>query len=479
MNSSSVTQPVNAARERQVIGGSLDRATGIYSITLDGGETVTTTDQDIANAAASARSKNLPIVVDLEARAGGQPPVVLELRTAPKPVTSRPGSDATSAARVAAPAADVSTAIAARPALPTGLISKPDELSEQLTRLQAHYHVLSPAIAVADMAPGYGANLAVVKIDPAVVLAADGNGVGPDCYYSKTTHKEPNKRSLNKQGVLKIGQASGVQWDPRLCRRTDNARVRNYWAWEYVGYVRTHDGQILTIKGSRELDLRDGSAEAAGMKDGQLIKARAVGNELCETKAMLRALRTLGIRPAYTVEELQKPFLIVRFSFTPDMKDPEIKKLVTERAIGGIGALYPEMSSPPELSTTSAPALPAKTDPFEEAEAAAAAPAGDGRPIGACKVVEVKSFTGTGKPKNGQPGRPYTKTTVTFDTGEEGVTFSATIAETAQRAKASGAWVKPRLEENADYPDQQDLKALEILDGSQPDLPMAGTEGKY
>ena len=467
MTSTTLAQPVNPIRERQVIAGSLSQSTGVYSITLDGGEVVTTTDPAVAKVAAAARDQSRAIVVDLEARPG-QPSAILELTLAPKAV----------AAAVAVPAvsAPKPQALTTAPALPTGLIHSPEKLTEQLTRLQSHYHVLSPAIAVADMAPGYGANLALVKIDPSVVMAGD-NGVGPDCYFSKNTHKDAGKRSLNKQGIVKIGQASGVQWDPRLCRRTDDNSERNYWAWEYVGYVRTHDGQVLTIKGSRELDLRDGSGEAIGMPPGMLKQQRAMGNELCETKAMLRALRTLGIRAAYTVEELQKPFLIVRFSFTPDMADPEIKKLVTERAMGGIGALYlpplVEAAAPPP---TTAPALPAagKVDPFAagaaEPSLTASASKTAERPLGAHKVTDVQTFNGIGKPKDGKPGRPYAKTTVAFDSGDAGVTFSSTLAELATRAKAAGQWVKPTLEENPQYPDQLNLSALEVLDGTQPDL---------
>lgn len=477
MTSGTVTQP--ATRERQVLGGSLDKTTGLYTLVLDGNEHVTTDQQAVANAAYQAKSRGQAIVVELEARSAGQPPAVIELKLAPKPVAASSSSPVAAIARTTP--APTTTALAAAPALPTGLIHSPEQLTEQLTRLQTHYHVLSPAIAVADMAAGYGANLALVKIDPNVTIDQAGNGQGADCYFSKSMHKEPNKRSLNKQGIVKIGQASGVQWDPRLCRRTDDGSQRNYWAWTYVGYVRTHDGQVLTISGSRELDLRDGAAEAVQMQGGQLPKARAMGNELCETKAMLRALRVLGIRPSYTVEELQKPFLIVRFSFSPDMNDPEIKKLVTDRAMAGIGQLYtPPMPTAGELpAATNAPALTAKSDPFAEGTetatpAAASTASAHARPIGGSKVTDVAKFDGMSKAREGKPSKPYTRYTITFDSGEVATTFSGSHFETATKAKASGQWVKAQFEENEKFPDQLNLSALEPLDGSQPDLSFEG-----
>lgn len=467
MTTGTVTQPTT----RTILSGTPHE--GGFLLTLDGNQQVFASDRDVITSAIDAKKHGRQVVVELEARAGGLPPVVIELKLSPKQeVLDTPAQTHAPAtqqlARQAAPAAT----IAHRPSLPTGLINDPSQLSEQLSALSQHYHVMSPAIAVANMAPGYGANLAVVKIDSTVTFDTYGNGMGPDCYFSKSMHKDTNKRSLNKQGVVKIGQATGVQWDPRLCRRTDDATVKHFWAWTYVGYVRTHDGQVMTITGSRELDLRDGAAEALGMSSpAQLTKARAMGNELCETKAMLRALRVIGIRPSYTVEELLKPFLIVRFSFTPDMADPEIKKLVTERSMAGIGALYmPPLAAVDAPPVTTAPALPASAEtknPFDEPATDDSKPA-DGRPIGAVKVVDVATQNGT----NRKTGKPWLRFTIAFDSSESGNTFSASIAETATKAKAANAWVKFTYDDNEQYPDN--IKTLEILDGAQPDLPMGG-----
>lgn len=459
---------------RQVTAGRMEG--DLYLITLDGGEVVETIDEAVAHAAAQARRDRKEIAVVLEAGANGRQRLIEITETRPIPPSTVP-------ARVDRP----SQALTKAPELPHGLIVNPEELAVQMRTMSQHYNVLSPAIAISQMAPGYGANMAVVVIDPTVTFSDDGkSGSGPDCYWSKFIFQgDKSKRALNKQGLTRISQAAGVQWDPTHCRRLDNGRERNYWRWQYYGGIRTHDGQWQPLTATRELDLRDGSAEALGMASvNQLNQARARGNEICETKAMQRAIRALGIKQVYTVDELKKPFLIVRFSFTPDMSDPEIKKLVTERAMSGMGQLYapppaaalPAIEAPADdiddaMPTTTGPgdksqAKP-KADPFAEPSA--------GQSSAADPVTVVKVDKSTGK--NAKSGRAWTLYKVTFSTGEVAATFSETLHQLIDEASAHKAPVKYATVENPGYDDK--LESFSIVDNRQPSLPGTEPAGGY
>jgi hypothetical protein len=462
-----------ATKPRTLVGG--DLAGDWYVLILDGGEVVHTLDESIAKAAASAKRANHAFTIETERQ--GDKVVVTELNVVIDQPAAKPTPASTAVAK-ATPA--VVTGLTKRPELPTGLISDPQALTNQLTALQAHYHVMSPAISVSQMAPGFGANLAVVQIDPAVVMDKYGNGAGADCYYSNSLLKDQNKRALNKQGLLKIAQAAGIQWVPEHCRRMDDGKERYLWRWQYFGYVRTHDGQLQPVQGSRELDLRDGSAEATAMKDQQLDKARAVGNQVCETKAMQRAIRTLGIRQAYTLDELKKPFLIVRFSFTPDMSDPEIKKAVTLQAMGGLGALYqaPAANVLPALPETTGPvdeterpvetapvAAAKKSNPFAD-DAATTSNTTETIPDGSTTILEVKPN------KSQDPKNPWVRYDVTFGTGQIASTFSQTMHKLIDDAVAQKARVRVETVENEGYNDK--ITKLEIVDKRQQSLPNPG-----
>jgi hypothetical protein len=62
-------------------------------------------------------------------------------------------------------------------------------------------------------------------------------------------------------------------------------------------------------------------------------RGRKNGLRACESRAINAAIRECGcgIKQKYTRAELEKPFLVVRVAFQPDMRDPAIKEMVTAR----------------------------------------------------------------------------------------------------------------------------------------------------
>lgn len=494
MSKPNSTGTMTPSQPRRVIGGRLEERDGaeVFVIVLDGGEEVETTDRPTAEAAAAAKRQGKALDLELDTRAAGRPRII-EFRTVDAPPAATSAATAQPSRAIAKPdPRPAQTALAKVPELPHGLIQRPEELAAQLRGMSEHYNVLSPAIAVSEMAPGYGANMAVVVIDPTVTFDRDRkSGSGPDTYYSKFMFQgDEQKRALNKQGLLKISQAAGVQWDPLHCRRLDDGRERFYWRWQYYGGIRTHDGQWQPLRGTRELDLRDGAGEAAQMTPNQLAQARSRGNEICETKAMQRAVRSLGIRQVYTVDELKKPFLIVRFSFTPDMNDPAVKLEVTRMAMSGIGALYQPPAAPalpappvddiadampivdaptPKTEKQAAPAstaAPTMSDPFAETASADAS-----LPAGSVTVAKVDRSTGKAT-KQGAPDWHLYK--VTFSTGEVGSTFSETLHRLIDEAEQAKCPVRYSLTPNDNPAYDDKLVTFSIVDTRQPNLP--GTE---
>jgi hypothetical protein len=61
----------------------------------------------------------------------------------------------------------------------------------------------------------------------------------------------------------------------------------------------------------------------------------------CQTMTYLRGIRSaLRVPHGFTKEELAKPFLVVAYSFTPDYNDPEVIRLLTEKATTNTNDLY-------------------------------------------------------------------------------------------------------------------------------------------
>ncbi len=61
---------------------------------------------------------------------------------------------------------------------------------------------------------------------------------------------------------------------------------------------------------------------------------------------MNAVIRNIGVKAKYRLEELQKPFVLFRCSYVPDMTDPGVRRLVTEKQLGAATTLYPHRSAP-------------------------------------------------------------------------------------------------------------------------------------
>ncbi len=186
------------------------------------------------------------------------------------------------------------------------------------------------------------------------------------------------KRGLAKSALDRIAMAAGVSWDAAQSRRIDDGRDPRYCAWLAVGRVRSFDGQEIIIQGSKEIDLRDRSPQVEALvgryraklerweqdgrkgyapKDpsGQIREMRLHILSMCETKARLRAIRSLGVRTAYSPADLRKPFVVAHLSFSGRSEDPQLRREFALMAAHA--ALAPSRSTVARLPAAPAPPL--------------------------------------------------------------------------------------------------------------------------
>jgi hypothetical protein len=251
------------------------------------------------------------------------------------------------------------------------MVTSGKDVSARLEELAAQCHLVSPATASADLPEGFSLAVSVVKIDPrggTQVVYPTGNG----------------NLGLARASLEQIAGAAGISWDLPNCRRVDDGRDPHYCSFAAAGYLRNLDGSVRAISGTKEMDLRDGSAQVEALyerfknqvpgktrKDptAQIREMRLHIQAHAETKAKLRAIRSIGIRSSYTAEELAKPFAVVRLAATGRTEDLTLKRefarLNYAAAVAGSSQLY---GAPPAqlVSAPTARALPARGRPVVE-----------------------------------------------------------------------------------------------------------------
>lgn len=276
------------------------------------------------------------------------------------------------------------------------LILEARELPTKFDEMRSRANLITPVVEITSIAPHHAVNLSVVYIDPTV----DENGNGPMCYRDKTFMAE-NERGLNKIGLDMVAAAAGISWLPHPhSRRTDDGKTPHVWAFTVVGAYTAMDGTVQTLPpGSVEVDLRDGSDQIGGWtqeeweklvesnkgkaranqkwtingwSDKRVRQARRFGLQLAETKARLRAIRSLGIKQKFTADELRKPFVVPRVSFQPDMNNPVVAEIVTRQKLAGVSALFSQQQQvlPPatEIAAIAAGSTPVHEDSPAERE---------------------------------------------------------------------------------------------------------------
>lgn len=220
------------------------------------------------------------------------------------------------------PAADVMTV--------QGTFVEPNAAQRSLSAAARMGHLISPATGISVMPPGCALAITVVWITE------------QDAYDQKGGK---SMRSLSKAALMKLAAAAGISWEvgPHLGRVDDRANP-HYCEWRALGYYRAFDGTVMQLPGNKTMDLRDGSAMAESLSAGELGMQRKHIEGHAETKAMLRAVRAIGLRHAYSREELARPFIVARLMFVGHSEDPAERRMFSEKIadsfLGARTALY-------------------------------------------------------------------------------------------------------------------------------------------
>lgn len=239
----------------------------------------------------------------------------------------------------------------------------------QLAKLQEECFLVGPVTDLTNTTLPDGFDLAVtrVKLD-----------VGADTYKVGTTGYGDDKveeHALSKSGIERLATAAGAQC---VVRRVDDRSHPHRCEFEAQAVMRMLDGSQQFSSASRGYDLAeegsdylevgekayqkafrdndyakgqklagDALEEHARMKAREAVmQARGTMSRNAETKAKLRALRTLlGIRSKYPVTELKrKHFAVLRAHFSGRSSDPALRQqlalMAAESALGASRALF-------------------------------------------------------------------------------------------------------------------------------------------
>jgi hypothetical protein len=249
----------------------------------------------------------------------------------------------------------------------TGTFHNAEAINARLALAQETYHLVSPFSAAGCLPEGCGIQIALVQAN-----------------IANETYDVGGKRGLSKSALDRIAHGVGLSWDPNGSRRLDDGSDPHYCHFRAVGHYRAIDGQRQTVIGEKEVDLRDGSPQIEALWDrfraadakfkagrqkyapkdpaAQIREMRLHILGHAETKARLRAVRSMGLRSSYTADELAKPFACARIVFTGRSKDPELarefSKMTAASFLGGMHSLYGEQSAPRALPASSGHAPP-------------------------------------------------------------------------------------------------------------------------
>ena len=248
-----------------------------------------------------------------------------------------------------------------------GTTANQEAATKALAELAKQCHLISPARVCPMLPEGNAVSFSMVLID---------HEQRPDRSWGDV-YPQAGKYALLKTALEKISIAAGIDWDPVLSGRTDDGGDARYYAWRVVARVKQLDGQIITLSAHKELDLRPDSPTAVALMDECIAKAvkewtakkdkpanwKTLAEEegtlhgenrlrslslhamrMVESKAKHALIRQLGIRAAYTAQELDLPFVVARHQWTGQTTDPELRRMQfqhsMEQASGGNRRAY-------------------------------------------------------------------------------------------------------------------------------------------
>jgi len=102
------------------------------------------------------------------------------------------------------------------------------------------------------------------------------------------------------------------------------------------------DGKFIIKKRSYTWGTEECKEAIAFQVRKAMVAKRKFKVALAESGAKNRAIRSMGLQSAYTINELKKPFIVPRVNFDPSvlMNDPQAKKMLLENSMSSAKQLY-------------------------------------------------------------------------------------------------------------------------------------------
>lgn len=261
-------------------------------------------------------------------------------------------------------------------------------------RKRGLYNVLVPTLTIQEISPMHKPVLEVVKINPDTKAG--------EVYEMVSGSGDFSMRAVALQ---KIGYAAGLIWNAKGCGRTDDGTNPNIITYRAEAAVRKEDGTYMPLNAEYMIDLdviEEETRESYEKKSNTLMADKKKRNEkfteedrknyvekcikrdmlqkrkfrlqLAQTGAMDRVIRKiLGLKGTYKKEELEKPFVVPKIAFNPDVNDPKVRELLLKQGMDATSALFgPESEKgmidfqPAHDQTIDVEATPSETEPTEK-----------------------------------------------------------------------------------------------------------------
>lgn len=186
--------------------------------------------------------------------------------------------------------------------------------------------------------------------------------------YPHNDEEDQSKQKfrLTKQALMKLSVCAGIIWSTSETRRVDDGHDRNYVCYQAVGGLKKADGNPIFFKAQYDMDfevieeelraLYLAKTKGKWMKDKSdkekadyvtycvqrdMLQKRKHKLKLAEAGAMNRVVREiLGLKNAYTVAELSKPFVMARIVFRPNYNDKDVKEKMLQAHIQAMTGIY-------------------------------------------------------------------------------------------------------------------------------------------
>ena len=229
-----------------------------------------------------------------------------------------------------------------------------EELEEY--RKTGGYNILIPTQTIQEISPFHKPVLEIVRVD------AD-----PEAGEVYEIVKGSGDFALKATALQKIGYAAGLIWNARGCHRTDDGTNPNIVSYRAEAAVRKEDGTYMLLNAEYMVDLgviEEETRESYEKKSFLLAKENKWSEErrkeyveknvhrdmlqkrkfrlqLAQTGAMDRVIRKiLGLKGTYKRSELEKPFVVPKIAFNPDISDPKIRDMMLRQGLDAANILF-------------------------------------------------------------------------------------------------------------------------------------------